>query len=802
MAARIAPSDKEGTVDLNLIPTSLVERVEVSTGGSSAVYGSDALAGVVNFILNDDFEGVEIGANAGMSGLRDAGEWAVDITAGGNFAGGRGNAVIFASYLNRESLLGDQRAFSSNSTFPSSRIPNGSMENNVLNPFPSEARVQIGDNGVDIGPQPGYNFGPTNYLQLPADRIVLGAFATYDFTPGVEGYMQTLFSDSRTEAQLAPTPLAATNGITISADAARGFLGDAGDAQINGRPDPNARITIQRRMLEFGPRIQEYDKKYYQMTFGARGDIDNGWSWDVYYQRARSDMYDSLYNDVSASRLQSALDGCLPGSPAGCTTVNPFGSGSITPDQVDWLQLDNVTDHHTYEQEILSGNITGDLFELPAGPVGFAVGAEYRSDSLAFAPAPASLGDIIGFSAVYPTAGSVDVHEVYAEALVPLVSDAPFAEYIGLELGGRISNYSSVGQIETYKIGGEWQFNDALRFRTMYNVATRAPSVFELFQSGDQNFPLYGDPCEGDGTDPVAPVGSDVYNFCAAWLGFDPASPAAEATLINFQQTDSQVQTFEFGNPNLDPEESETVTVGFVWQQETGFGNFRASVDYYKIEITDYIDVPSANAIIGRCFDTLDLTSPECLATPRIPSGQLGGLITPIENTTGDGISTSGIDLAFGWNNEVGPGTLDVSLLANFLEEYIQDGGDINGGDYTGVHIGVPGGAFPELRTNLRTTYSYNDWQFSWQWEHIGEMDDYGYTALYGYPAVDAINYHDFSVRWFMTENIDLTVVCENCTDQEPQDGTVSGYGAGLDVDGSIYDQLGRYFRVGMRARF
>jgi iron complex outermembrane receptor protein len=809
---RLAPSDKAGTVDLNLIPATMVERVEVVTGGASAVYGSDALAGVVNFILQDDFEGVEIGGNAGISGEGDASEWAMDITAGGNFANGRGNATIFASYLNRESLLGTEREFSRETFGPSSRIPSGTIENNVLNPFAcsleeepglpcngSGTRININTEGTGGGAPGGYNFAPTNFIQLPADRIVLGGFATYDLNDDVEGYMQTLFADSRTSVQLAPTPLASTNGITIPAARALALLEDQ-DTQdaILGRPNADAPLLIQRRMLEFGPRIQEFDKKFYQTTLGARGDLDGSgnWSWDTYYSYARSDMYDSLFGDVSSSRLQQALNGCLPGAIEGCTALDPFGEGSISADQVNWLKLDNVTDHHTYEQEILSASITGDAFNLPAGPVGVAVGIEYRSDSLSFVPAPASLGDIVGFNAVQPTAGSTEVHEIYGEAIVPLVADAPFAQAINLELGGRLSHYDSVGQIETYKIGGEWQLIDSFRLRTMYNVATRAPSVFELFQAGDQGFPNYGEPCEG-----LSP-GDQLFDFCAGWLGLDPNAPGTAATLATFQQSDSQVETFNFGNPNLEPEESETLTVGFVWQQDTNFGRWTATVDYYDIQITNFIDTPAANLVIARCVATLDLTSPECLATPRISSGQLGGLLVPIENTPGDGIQTSGYDVTLGWSNEVGPGTLDINLIANFLDQYLQDGGIVNGGDYTGHHIGVPGGAFPEIRTNMRTTYTYNDWQFSWQWEHIGEMDDYGYSALYGYPMIDAIDYHDFSIRWFATENLDFTAVCENCMDQEPQDNTASGYFAGLDVDNSVYDGLGRYFRLGVRARF
>jgi outer membrane receptor protein involved in Fe transport len=408
----------------------------------------------------------------------------------------------------------------------------------------------------------------------------------------------------------------------------------------------------------------------------------------------------------------------------------------------------------------------------------------------------------------------VTVREVYAEALVPLVADAPFAKYIGLELGGRLSNYSSVGDIETWKIGGEWAIVDQFRLRAMYNKATRAPSVFELFRAGDQNFPSYGDPCKNVGgaaalNGTVVLPGSAEYNFCANWIGLDPIGDpvGTDAALSIFAASDTQVETFLFGNSNLEPEEGETITAGAVLQTETPFGDISASVDWYNIQIDGFITSPTANQLLARCTATLNLASPECLATPRISTGQLGGLLAPNENT--GTIETEGVDIAVAYNlvpEDVGlpiPGSLDVNALVSHLETWDQEGGGINGGAYAGIHTGF-GGAFPEWKSTVRTTYSYNDWQFSWQWERIGEMDDYGYTALYPayYPAVEAVNYHDFSVRWFATENVDATFVCENCFDEEPQNGTVSGYVAGLNVDGSTYDVLGRFYRFSLRARF
>jgi hypothetical protein len=335
-----------------------------------------------------------------------------------------------------------------------------------------------------------------------------------------------------------------------------------------------------------------------------------------------------------------------------------------------------------------------------------------------------------------------------------------------------------------------------------------------LFRAGDQNFPGYTDPCRNDtgagggqaalnGT-PVA-IGSPEWNFCAGWLGLSTAvidQPATDATLDSFWQSDSQVEAFLFGNPNLAVEDSETITYGIVFTEQLPFGDIQAAVDYYDITVQDPIGFPTTNQIIQRCVTTLNLASPECLASPRIGSGQLGGVVNILENLPGE-IHTEGVDVQIGYSTELFGGDLSVNALLSFLDEY-----SISGTDYTGVAYGL-GVVFPEFKSSLRTTYRHNDWQFSWQWTHISELDDYFYSSRYAgtpyaanYPFIDAIDYHDFSVRWFATDNVDFTVTCENCMDQSPQADTIHGSAAGLGVDTSLYDILGRYWRFGVRARF
>ena len=269
------------------------------------------------------------------------------------------------------------------------------LVNSVLNPFPAGASLRIDDPGNEWDPAQGpYNFNPVNLINLPAERWTFGLFGTYDFTDNVKGYFNTLIADSWTMVQLAPSPLASTNNLTISAANALSFLpGVNVQAEINGRLNPNAPIVLQRRMLEWGPRVQEFDKNFFQVTFGARGEIADDWRWDVYFQTAQTDMYDTLSNDQSETRLQQALNQCVHiNIIPGCVPFDPFGANSAPDSLVQWSQLDNVTDHHRYEQEVFSASITGDLAELPAGALGVAFGFEHREDSLLFEPFTSKFG--------------------------------------------------------------------------------------------------------------------------------------------------------------------------------------------------------------------------------------------------------------------------------------------------------------------------------------------------------------------------------------------------------------------------
>ncbi|HVQ13452.1 MAG TPA: TonB-dependent receptor, partial [Vicinamibacterales bacterium] len=593
---RLTPSTQTGVVDLNNIPVRLIDRVEVVTGGASAVYGSDALSGVVNFLLKEDYEGFDLGLQLGQSAESDGDQKQIDVLLGGNFAEDRGNITAFASVFDRDSVLQSEREFTrvdrgqNGSPTGNARLPNV-----ALNPYPTvgaflggtstsrdyafnlngnggtrEWNNQLPETSAD-GTGDKYNFSPTNFLLTPGKRINLGAMGHLNLTEHATAYMDVMYVDSRNATQLAPTP--ASN---VAFDPDSPLLSAQARALLDARPNPNAPGFLTRRMVEVGPRLQEINSKLEQADVGIRGDLPvKDWQFDVSYQFGRTDFTSLTHNDVSRSKFAAGISNC----PADyvkfvptCVPVNAFGVGTITPEMANFIRLD-FSDSTIFERQMATAAINGSITELPAGPWGFAVGAEYRRDSSDYTPDLAKKqGDILGFNPAQPISGKFDVKELFVESVVPLLKDAPAVHSLSLEAGLRYSDYSTVGEVTSYKAGLDWSPISSTHVRGMYQRAVRAPSVFELFQAGDKGFPPVNDPCastRANGTAHVVPA--DVAAFCQATWGINSAT---------YTQTNSQVESLFYGNPNLKEETSDTVTFGVAMSPES-IPDLRFSVDYY-----------------------------------------------------------------------------------------------------------------------------------------------------------------------------------------------------------------------------
>lgn len=812
---RFTPSGNLGVVDINNIPGALIDRIDVVTGGTSAVYGSDAMGGVVNFILKDDFEGVQFGSQVGVSGEGDASQYTMNVTMGGNFD--RGNAVLYASYFNREGLTQGERDYSKNTyvgsvTAPQSRIDSiGSFNQN-------------GDGGMHAwnGCYPGYytscadgldaydtletdryNYAPPNYIILPQDRIVVEGFVTYDINDYVEFFSDLAFINSRTEQQLAPTP---ATGLDIDVDFITSIIpGWLADPLVVPEINPDTGLAYaagdtvhgyRRRMLEVGARIGQLSQNTLNLTMGFKGDIPwvDGWDYEMYYSYGRNESQINSFNNVNQMAFEDALSGCTLHMVPGCTALMPFnffGIGTLTEDQGAFLGT-NLGETATFERQIVAAGITGSLYELPHGDLQAALGFEYRKDSSNhIVDNDQRTGNIQGFNQSNSIAGAIDVAELYIEVVAPLFPN------FEVEGGYRYSQYSTAGSVNTWKVGASWQPIDDIRIRSTYNEATRAPNIFELFRNGDQNFPSYVDPCNATAT-----PSADQIALCIA-----QGIPAGD--IPTFAQPNSQTEAHEFGNPDLDPESSTSFTIGAVIQPRW-VDNLTITADWYDISVEDYITNRSAATIIQSCYDQsgaspLDPTHPDCLRMTRQPiTGFLGDVNTTLGNI---GLyETSGLDVGVKYNWSWAdtrffsglPGDMEASAMYTYVDFF----GFATTGSPSDDRNNILGTIVPEHKGSGRLTYNVNDWQFSWNVDYADELVD---PYFGGYPGgTDAVYYHDAAVRWFPNDTYEASFIVNNVTDEQPpmllasvwaswgQSNTVPAY----------YDPLGRYYRFGLKAKF
>lgn len=807
---RLNPTVNDGTVDLNNVPTRLIERIEVVTGGASAVYGSDALAGVVNFILKEDFEGLDIGYQNGFSDEGDGNEYQVDMVLGGNFADGRGNTTVYASYYDRESILQADRSYTRVDFHGGSSTGiAGRLDNLSDNPFAPSANYAFNADGsvrefindlpeTNDGIGDRYNFAPDNFLLTPQKRFQLGGMGRFEINDHVEAYAELLYVDSRSEVQLAPTP-----ATSVSVDIDSPFLTQSALDLLATRPDPTGLVVFRRRMTELGARSQESDSKLGQITAGLRGDIDyKDWQYDTYMSYGRTDYDNYTSNDVSRSRFEAGIAGCpvdyLQFNP-GCVPVNPFGAGNISADAADWVRL-NFADSTVFRRTVVNGTINGTLMELPAGDMGFALGAEYREDKSSYRPDQAKeSGDILGFNAQQPISGSFDVKELFGELRIPLINDTDGIGFLDAELGIRYSDYSTIGDVTAYKAGLNWSPADAIRIRGMYQRASRAPSLFELLENGDQDYPFYSDPCAE--LDPLDDP--DTAAFCAQQGITDT---------LNFIQNNIQVEAFEYGTTDLKEETTDTYTLGIVWQPES-IADLQVSIDYWNIKVDDYIDKLNGGAqgIITACFETLDLNSSACysdqLGQPLIYRDLSSEMKVNIPLVNASKLETSGVDVQvqygipmdFASQRVSGLGDkLQLSFMLSWLDEYVLDGIDYQ--DTSGWY-NIPG-SFPEWKAVMRLAYDVGPVNVTWTTTYIDAMDNQGNIPEFedgGYSTIPSHTYHDLGAAWAIDETFELSAGIRNLFDKKPP---VYDNNIDQNTDPSTYDMVGRFYFAGIRAKF
>ncbi len=817
---RYIPATQSGVVDLNSIPGTLIKQVDVLTGGASAVYGSDALAGVVNFQLVDDFEGVEFTGLYDITSDGDAEKYNMDITLGGNFDDGRGNAVIYASYAKRAALFQGDRSFSDqalgegtdgagnpilvgrgSSGVPGTRIFGGGTmpDGTALGTFGPNGE---GQNWIE--PTSRFNYAPDNYLQLPQERYLVTGMGHYDIAENVRAYTEVTYSYNLVPQELAPTPAFTT--VTINPESVF-FDANAAAALRTLRTDPtdateNVQAFIGRRMVENGSRQSVDTRSAFRILVGLDGDFNDKWSFDTYYSLAHLENSNALNNDVSASRfVQGVLvtdDGTACQDPSGgCVPINIFGAGNISQAAIDYVNV-SATNLTNIEQEVILASVFGEIATLPAAsdPVSVVLGYEHRADNSSFRPDTfLSSGDVLGFNAGRATKGRYNATEFFGEVSAPLVQGRSGAEDLTLWGAVRVSDYSNIGSVTSWATAINYSPIENVKFRAGYQVAVRAPNVAELFLGQANGFPGADDPCAVDGFQ----AGTTDAALCAA-------TGVAAADVGVFTQANSQIEGLFGGNPDLKEETSNTYTFGVIWQPMDGLD---ISADYYNIEIEDAISVlgGSVGNVLDLCYNVIkDANSNFCQAINRRADGNVD--FVNVLNSNIGLIETDGIDVNVNYSTDLDFGiggngsTLSLAFASNFLGNFditpvaeLSDRVDVCAGQF-GNTCGAP---LTDVVWNLRATWYSGDWTLSTLVRYVGESTDDQIKnegldkADLPTPTIGAEYYVDLAAVYQFNEGLSVNIGVNNVFDTLPD--KVGGSQEQANTFPSTYSLFGpRYF--------
>jgi outer membrane receptor protein involved in Fe transport len=845
---RMAPGDGwQGSAsygaDLNAIPSSIVKRVDVLTGGASTTYGADAVAGVVNFVMDTEFEGVRIGfqqsayqhdnSNSLAQSINedrgfdfptgsgfDGDGTTFSVTLGGKFADGKGHAVAYATYRDIAELTKGDRdyvncAVSAGDDGPfcggSSTIAEGRFI--AQNADGSDNGDFMLANGNEFVPRAGtvFNYGPYNHLQRPDEKFSVGTFAHYTVSEHFEPYTELMFTSNETDAQIAFTGTF-FNTDFLACD--HPFLSEQQRNALCGPgtgygPNDVAEVYIGKRNVEGTPRSNRLTHENMRVLGGVRGDINDNWSYDAYVLHAENDSTDVYNNDMSIARLALALDAVIDPesgevvcrSGGNCVPYNLFQEGAITEEMTNYLTAD-LSMSGSVKTQVISGLLRGDLedygvkFPSASEGVKLALGYEYRDESLANFP-----DEIYQFGGATGQGGGVpkvsagyDVGEFFLEARVPLVQDTPGAEDLSLELGFRASDYSTSGSTETWKTGINYAPSSSLRFRGGFNRAVRAPNIWDLFVPARYGLGGSNDICAG--ANPTATMEECARTgVTAAQYGNILANPA------------DQYNNLGGGNPDLIPEEADTVTFGFVWTPENTPG-LTLALDYYDIQIVDTVGSLGFDDILQQCANTgdpalCDLINRDSLGTLWLTRD---GYIENTNQNIGER-QAEGIDANFTHVITLGDKgymPIDVqgtyTLTSSFTNPLVSY--DCVG--YFGFQCGQ---ARPEWRHRARATWeTKGNFSASVQWRHLGavDVDDASPNPDIGDPdamdewrangidKIKAHNWFDLSASYVFKDHMRFTVGINNIFDDEPPLAPTFNDDFGVNLY-SVYDPLGRY---------
>jgi iron complex outermembrane receptor protein len=840
----VAGSPGSMQVDLSTIPAALIERIEIITGGASAIYGSDAVTGVINVILKENYEGVEL-STTGSQSLEGvgAGNFTFNFVAGTDLSDGRGNFTFFAG-LDRieQTMAKDIRQFDHWSVV-NNPLDNGEDDgipdklrarlvgsemihaNGVLNPFSSDRLVfdangnhmaqcvRENTNSFAFGSFPNgcstafYGEDYNNHLPK-VDRFTIGSTFNFDINEDMQFVSDFKYTKADVIQQFQPIFRFGNISINVADNA---YLSDDLRAELGGE----GAVPMAKFFDELGNRFAENERELFRFTGGIEGamsfsqtDVD----YELFYVYGETSNERITHNDLIEDNLVAAIDSVidpatgqavcrsqLPSAqgddytnPASvdagnCQAYNPFGFAQSTQAARDWVSADTSRED-SITQEVIGGSLAtdfGEWFELPGGPVGFSAGFEYRKEEYKLVTDALTKSGVLAGAATPNEFGKYDVSEGFVEFSAPILADMTGVHELTIDAAYRYAEYSHAGIAKAWKLGLMYAPIEDVRFRATHGFAVRAPNLLEAFQPLSPGFSRVEDPCDGDNINET----SDRAANCAA-LGIPVGFVANDNVSIN---------TISGGNLDLISEESTSTTVGFMWTPSF-VKNFSLTVDFYDIEIKDAIIAVKPQNIADNCVDAIG--SPDsnfCNSVDRDPvthditlvrSGFLNAAslkITGIETEVRYSMPLEIFSIKGNLHS-----TLFISKLLDFDRFEFQDRPDV-----INLEKGEEGD--PELQLRMSTTYDMDDLSLNWTMRYLDRVVTYDVSPENGgspedlYPGwIPSITTHDLSAAYYLTDGIQLSLGVRNVFDKIPP-----GY-----TSDASYDLIGRRAFVGMKISF
>ncbi|GAA0816714.1 TonB-dependent receptor [Colwellia asteriadis] len=829
----VAGSPGSSSVDLNNIPTAMVDRMEITTGGASAIYGSDAVAGVVNIITKKSFDGIEVDASGSIP-TEDGGEESyLSLTFGDE--GEKSSFIANISYAKQEQLAGHQRDFLVNGPIAydtpdnvdnEDGIPRRSVwkkgntklgyysptgdffmadghyifaDDGTIRPFEQNdtlpASLTPGSRNTNYfaGEGDGYHFLDNKYVRTPLERLNVTTQYNYNINDDHTMSFEFLYSDTSAYGESSPifkaTSLRADNA--FFSDETQQFFADRDVSSF----------TAYNTTDVLGHRKYEQDRSTVRAALSFEGIISDDWSYDAYIQKGQVSQITTWHGEMLTQNYENAIDavnwngeivcadrndaGEVIGAKSGCSPINLWGKNLASQEALDYVGTTAMRDA-TIDQMSAAVTVSGDLFELPAGTVASAFSLEYREEESTTRPDSGIQGGIIFGNQSASSAGKFDVIEAAVEVSVPLITDSVIADDIFLELAYRYMDYSSTGNDYAYKVGLTYILNDEFTMRGNVSRSVRAPNITELYSPGSQTFASFSDPC-GQGA---------IDNASAEKKGNVERNCRADGIPVNWEPSDDWKRTnnsgFVSGNAELTNEVADDYTIGFVYNPSfiEGLG---LTVDYWSFEFDNEISYPDDRTIAKKCYESESLDNLYCTLIERTAGTYEidNFLVRPINSASS---KMSGLDLEVNYAVETSFGNFSPRLIATYNES--REGNDTGFEEDFYIEDGEQ--RFPKWKASFITNYAYEDLSLTLKINYrASTVEDNEWDAEQNnYNDIHSYTTFDLTGRYQVTDALEVRAGILNMFDRTPPANPFSY------DEGEFYDLFGQRITLGVNYKF